>query len=105
MKVTNLENGLSVKVKINDRHNDNSSIIQVSRKVAQLLRFYKSKIARVRVEILADPSKQWKSVTLSMNEPEFNTTIKSVPTDEVSISNLQDNTIIEETFYYWQNSQ
>ena len=87
VKVTNLENGLSVTVKINDRHNDNSSIIQVSRKVAQLLRFYKSKITRVKVEILADPSKQWKNVTLSMNEPEFNTTIESAPTDEVSISN------------------
>ena len=72
VKVTNLENGLSVTVKIIDRHNDNSSIIQVSRKVAQLLRFYKNKITRVRVEILADPSKQWKSVTLSMNELEFN---------------------------------
>ena len=98
VKVTNLENGLSVTVKINDRHNDNSSIIQVSRKVAQLLRFYKSKITRVKVEILADPSKQWKNVTLSMNEPEFNTTFESAPTDEVSISNLQDNTMIEKTF-------
>ena len=72
VKVTNLENGLSVTVKIIDRHKDNSSIIQVSRKVAQLLRFYKNKITRVRVEILPDPSKQWKNVILSMNEPEFN---------------------------------
>ena len=98
VKVTNLENGLSVTVKIIDRHNDNSSIIQVSRKVAQLLRFYKNKITRVRVEILADPSKQWKSVALSMNELEFNETIEYAPTDEVSISNLEDNTMIEETF-------
>jgi len=97
-KVTNLENGLSVIVKINDRHNDNSLIIQVSRKVAQLLRFYKSKITRVRVEVLADPSKQWKNVSLSMNEPKFNSTIESAPTDVVSILNLEDNTKIEETF-------
>ena len=96
VKVINLENGLSVIVKINDRHNDNSSIIQVSRKVAQLLRFYKSKITRVRVEILSDPSKQWKNVTLSMNELEFNKTIESAPIDEVSISNLEDNIKIEE---------
>ena len=33
--------------------NNNASIIEVSRKVAQLLRFYKSKIARVRVEIMS----------------------------------------------------
>ena len=98
VKVTNLENGLSVTVKIIDRHNDNTSIIQVSRKVAQLLRFYKNKITRVRVEILADPSKQWKSVALSMNELEFDETIEYAPTDEVSISNLEDNTMIEETF-------
>ena len=98
VKVTNLENGLSVTVKINDRHNDNSLIIQVSRKVAQLLRFYKSKITRVRVEVLADPSKQWKNVSLSMNEPKFNSTIESAPTDVVSILNLEDNTKIEETF-------
>ena len=70
----------------------------MSRKVAQLLRFYKNKITRVRVEILSDPSKQWKSVALSMNEPEFDETIDFAPTDEVSISNLEDNTMIEETF-------
>ena len=28
VKVTNLENGLSITLKINDRHDDNSSIIQ-----------------------------------------------------------------------------
>ena len=42
VKITNLENGLSLVLKINDRHNDNASIIQVSRKTAQLLRFYKN---------------------------------------------------------------
>ena len=45
VKVTNLDNGLSLTIKINDRHDDNSSLIQVSRKTAQLLRFYKDKIA------------------------------------------------------------
>ena len=51
VKITNLENGLSLTIKIIDRHDDNASIIQVSRKVAQLLRFYKNKIAKVKVEI------------------------------------------------------
>ena len=90
VKVTNIENGLSVVVKIIDRYDDKNSIIQVSRKVAQLLRFYKSKIARVRIEILPDASKQWKGVSLSMSEPSFNETILSAPTDNVSISNLED---------------
>jgi len=91
VKITNLENGLSLVIKIVDRHQDNSSIIQVSRKVAQLLKFYKNKVARVRVEILPDASKQWKSVSLSMSEPSFNDTIASAPTDVVSISDLNEN--------------
>ena len=95
VKITNLENGLSLIIKINDRHQDNSSIIQVSRKTAQLLRFYRSKIARVKVEILIDPSKQLKIVTQSMNYTNYNDTIKSAPTEEVFISNLEDNLISE----------
>ena len=93
VKVTNLENGLSLVIKIVDRHEDNSSILEVSRKVAQLLRFYKNEIARVRVEILADPSKQWKSVAEAMNQPEFNNTIDSAPTNIVSISNIDEDNI------------
>mgnify|MGYP003326622339 CR=1 FL=1 len=72
VKITNLENGLSLTIKVIDRHDDNASVIQVSRKVAQLLRFYKNKIARVKVEILSDPSKQWKNVTMSINDEDFN---------------------------------
>ena len=94
VKVTNLDNGLSLTIKINDRHDDNSSLIQVSRKAAQLLRFYKDKIAKVRIEILSDPSKQMKIVTQSMNEINFNDTIDSAPTESVSISNI-DSTNIE----------
>ena len=94
VKVTNLDNGLSLTIKINDRHDDNSSLIQVSRKTAQLLRFYKDKIAKVRIEILSDPSKQMKIVTQSMNEINFNDTIDSAPTESVSISNI-DSTNIE----------
>ena len=94
VKVTNLDNGLSLTIKINDRHDDNSSLIQVSRKTAQLLRFYKDKIAKVRIVVLSDPSKQMKIVTQSMNEIIFNDTIDSAPTESVSISNI-DSTNIE----------
>ena len=93
VKITNLDNGLSINIKIVDRHNDNGSLIQVSRKVAQLLGFYKDKVATVRLDILSDASKQWKSVTLSLNEPGFNDTISSAPTEIVSISEI-DNSII-----------
>ncbi len=90
VKITNLENGLSINLKIVDRHNDNTALIQVSRKVAQLLGFYKDKIATVRVDILSDSSKQWKNVSMSLNEPEFDKTISSAPTDIVSITNIDD---------------
>ena len=93
VKVTNLDNGLSLTIKIVDRHEDNSSLIQVSRKSAQLLRFYKNKIAKVRVEILSDPSKQLKIVTESINEINFSKTINSAPTEDVSISNLYNDQI------------
>ncbi len=88
VKITNLENGLSINVKIVDRHEDNVALIQVSRKVAQLLGFYKDKIATVRVDILSDASKQWKSVSISLNEPKFDETISSAPTEIVSISEI-----------------
>ena len=90
VKITNLENGLSLTIKVIDRHDDNASVIQVSRKVAQLLRFYKNKIARVKVEILSDPSKQWKNVTMSINDEDFSSTVESAPTEIVSISNIDD---------------
>ncbi len=88
VKITNLHNGLSINVKIIDRHEDNSSLIQVSRKVAQLLGFYKDKVATVRIDILPDSSKQWKNVSISLNQPDFNKTISSAPTTSVSISDI-----------------
>ena len=93
VKITNLENGLSLTIKIIDRHDDNTSIIQVSRKVAQLLRFYKNKITKTKVEILPDPSRQWKNVTMSINDKDFNNTVESAPTEIVSISNIDEDLI------------
>ena len=90
VKITNLENGLSLTIKIIDRHDDNTSIIEVSRKVAQLLRFYKNKITKAKVEILSDPSRQWKNVTMSINDKDFNNTVESAPTEIVSISNIDE---------------
>ncbi len=90
VKITNLDNGLSINIKIIDRHDNNAYLIEVSRKVAQLLGFYKDKVATVRVDILSDASKQWKNVSISINQPEFNDTITSAPTDIVSISSIDD---------------
>ena len=90
VKITNLENGFSLTIKIIDRHDDNTSIIQVSRKVAQLLRFYKNKITKTKIEILSDPSRQWKNVTMSINDKDFNNTVESAPTEIVSISDIDE---------------
>tara|TARA_B100000965_G_scaffold373407_1_gene363834 strand:+ start:263 stop:1183 length:921 start_codon:yes stop_codon:yes gene_type:complete len=91
VKITNLENGISLIIKINDRHEDNLSEIQVSRKVAQLLKFYKNKIARVNIKIMSEPSKQMKIVTSSMNDPNFSKTVSSAPTEIVTITDLNEN--------------
>ncbi len=96
VKITNLDNGLSINVKIIDRHDNNAVVIEVSRKVAQLLGFYKSKLATVKVEILTDASKQWKSVVNSMNEKNFEETISSAPTDIVSIIEIDETVNIKE---------
>ena len=85
VKITNLENGMFLTIKIIDRHNDNATLVQVSRKTAQLLRFYKNKITRVKVEIIKDASKQLKVVTKSMSDPIFFDTIDKAPTDKITI--------------------
>ena len=53
-------------------------------------RFYKTKIAKVRVEILSDPSKQLKIVTQSISDPEFEKTINAAPTEGVTITDLEE---------------
>ena len=60
----------------------------------QFAGFYKDRIATVRIDILSDASKQWKNVAISLNQPEFNETISSAPTELVSISNI-DNSLDE----------
>jgi rare lipoprotein A len=57
VQVTNLENGRSLKLRINDRGPFvNGRIIDVSRRAAQLLGFHQNGTAKVRVQVLADES-------------------------------------------------
>lgn len=60
VRVTNLENGRSVVVRINDRgpygrNFRNGTIIDLSKGAAQRLRFIKDGLVRVRVEVLRSP--------------------------------------------------
>ena len=59
VRVTNLENGRQLVLKINDRGPfAQNRIIDVSRRASQLLGFEQQGTARVRVEIMADESRQ-----------------------------------------------
>lgn len=59
VRVTNLENGRSIKVRINDRGPfANGRIIDLSKRSAQLLDIERAGTAKVLVEILADESQQ-----------------------------------------------
>jgi len=57
-RVTNLENGRSIVVRVNDRGPfSGARIIDVSQRAAQLLGFERQGTAKVRVQVLADESK------------------------------------------------
>ena len=57
-RVTNLDNGRSIVVRINDRGPfSGARIIDVSQRAAQLLGFEAQGTAKVRVQVLADESK------------------------------------------------
>ncbi|HEY0833781.1 MAG TPA: septal ring lytic transglycosylase RlpA family protein, partial [Azospirillum sp.] len=59
VRVTNLDNGRSIVVRINDRGPyANNRIIDMSRRGAQLLGYETNGTAKVRVQILADESRQ-----------------------------------------------
>lgn len=59
VRVTNLENGRSVDLRVNDRGPfSKSRIIDVSHRAAQLLGFHRQGTAKVRVKILRDESLQ-----------------------------------------------
>lgn len=69
VRVTNLENGRSIKVRVNDRGPfAQNRIIDMSRRGAQLLGFYGSGTTRVRVEIDAEESRQ---LALAMTGSEY----------------------------------
>lgn len=68
VSVTNLENGRSIVVRVNDRGPFvNGRIIDVSRRAAQDLGFERQGTANVRVEVLARESRALKQVALRGN--------------------------------------
>ena len=69
VRVTNLENGRSLVLRVNDRGPfAKNRIIDISKRGAQLLGFQNKGIAKVRVEIMADESKELKEAILNKTE-------------------------------------
>ncbi len=72
VRVTNLDNGRQLNVRVNDRGPFHSNrIIDLSRRAAQLLGFYDQGTAHVRVEIDATESINLKNLALKEHPPEM----------------------------------
>ena len=70
VRVINLNNGRSLKLRVNDRGPfARGRIIDVSRRAAQLLGFQRAGTAKVRIEIIADESQQLKMAALNGELP------------------------------------
>jgi rare lipoprotein A len=84
-RVTNLDNGRSIVVRINDRGPfSGSRIIDMSQRAAQLLGFEQQGTARVRVQVLADESK---AIADAMRHYGSNTEVAAAGTTIVPASN------------------
>lgn len=69
VRVTNLENGRAIMLRVNDRGPfARGRIIDLSRRAAQLLGFEKNGTAKVRVEILPDESRRLKLAALNRED-------------------------------------
>jgi rare lipoprotein A len=72
VRVTNLENGRSIILRINDRGPfAHGRIIDVSRRGAQLLGFERNGTAKVQVDILSDESRQLKVAAINGSEQQL----------------------------------
>lgn len=72
VKVTNLENGRSLILRVNDRGPfAKNRIIDISKKGAQLLGFQNKGITKVRVEIMEEESRELKQAILNKRETQM----------------------------------
>ena len=79
VRVTNLENGRSLVLRVNDRGPfAKNRIIDISKRGAQLLGFQNKGTAKVRVEIMAEESKDLKQAILNKTETKL---AKQLPED------------------------
>jgi len=87
VRVTNLENGRSIVVRVNDRGPyARGRIIDMSRRAAQLLGYEGKGTASVRVQVLAEESRQLKLATLQRMPG--NETVAAAPREAVQSDSL-----------------
>ncbi len=89
VRVTNLENGRAIVVRVNDRGPyARGRIIDMSRRAAQLLGYEGVGTARVRVQILAQESRQLKEAMLRGAAPPGTEYVAAVPVGAVQSNEL-----------------
>ena len=80
VKVTNLENGRALVLRVNDRGPyAKDRIIDISKRGAQLLGYQTKGTAKVKVEIMADESKALKAALLNQNIPTPESVLETEP--------------------------
>jgi len=90
VQVTNLDNGRTLKLRVNDRGPyARGRIIDVSRRAAQLLGFESPGIAKVRVQILAPESIQAKLLAQRASGQQAVAAATAVPLAPVAVETLQ----------------
>ncbi|MDG4719722.1 MULTISPECIES: septal ring lytic transglycosylase RlpA family protein [Thalassospira] len=100
VRVTNLENGKSLKVRVNDRGPfAHGRIIDMSRRAAQLLGFEKQGTAKVMVEVIESDSRQIAAIAQGKAAPTVTVaeqnTVTAAPRDVVETVRLDDGPITE----------
>ena len=90
VRVTNLENGRAIELRVNDRGPFvNSRIIDVSRRAAQLLGFFKQGTAKVRVQIISGPGKKkGRVLARGTTTKEERNAVKAAPIGAVQVAEL-----------------
>ncbi len=89
VRVTNLENGRSIVVRINDRGPFvNNRVIDMSRRGAQLLGFVQNGTAKVRVQVMKDESMMLAAKASSQGGDVFSPAPKAAPAGSVTAQAL-----------------
>ena len=89
IRVTNLENGRALELRVNDRGPFvNSRIIDVSRRAAQLLGFFKQGTAKVRVQIISDTNTKGRIIARGTTTKEERDAVKAAPIVAVEVAVL-----------------